>query len=167
MKDSAVGNGKCGWSLGDFLLLFLALVLFFGALGYHLYAKKEQTEAMEVICVFRISQMERDDWEQYGKDWIFRGAPLRSENGTVVLGYVEEIAEKPCLRAMVRDGEAIWEAHPFLKDLEITVRMQASLKEGDGVRVGDLRMAAGGRGCFRFGGLLRSAELVEIREVEA
>ena len=84
----------------------------------------------------------------------------------MVLGSIETVTEKPHQRAVVRNGEVSWEAHPILTDLEITVRVQVSLREGDGARAGDLRMAAGSRGRYRFGGFLSAAELVEIREVD-
>ncbi len=148
----------------DWLAVLLAVAVLISALGYYLYSKRESKESFEVTCVFLISSVERQAWERYGNSWIQEGAPLRSENGTVILGYVDAVAEYPHMRATVRDGNPAWEAHPDLMDAEITVRMTVTYREGDGLRAGDLRIAAGSRGNFRFGNYLTQAELISVRE---
>ena len=151
----------------DWIVLLLALAVLIAALGYYLYSKKESRESFEVVCVFLIPSVERQDWERYGGEWIREGDPLRSENGTVRLGEIESVEAVPHLRATVRDGIPTWEPHPYLTDLEITVRMTVTRREGDGLRAGDLRIAAGGSGNFRFGGYLSHAELISVKEKTA
>lgn len=153
--------------LGDWIVLLLALLICLGALGYYLYSRGETMESREVKCVFLISGAERALWEERGEELIREGDHLRSENGTVILGTVEKIERKEHLRATVRDGAPVWEAHPFLTDLEITVEMTVTEKAGDGIRAGDLRIAAGGTGNFRFGTYLARAEILELMEAEA
>ena len=165
MRDAAKEKQKrFGWE--DAVALFLAILMFLGALVYYRYSKREPPETVELICVLLISGLDVHDWEVYGNHWVQIGEPLYSSNGTVILGYVEEIHPREHLRLVIRDGEPIWEEHPFLVDLEISVRMSATYREGDGLRAGDLRIAAGGRGDFRFGDLLSGAQILEVREVK-
>ena len=150
----------------DWLLVLLSAVILLGAIGFYRYSKREIDRRYDVICVFLISGIERDDWEVFGGEWFRTGDPLRSSNGTVILGYLESAEEKPHWKPTVQEGEAVWSEHPFLTDLEVAVRMTVTYREGDGLRAGDLRIAAGERGDFRFGTLLTGAEIVEVREVE-
>lgn len=149
---------------GDWIILVLAVLICLGAIGYYLYSEREAPAVHEISCVFLISAVERSAWESGGADRIAVGDRLRSENGTVVLGTVEKIEPKEHVRATVRKGKPMWESHPYLIDLEITVRMQVTERAGDGLRAGDLRMAAGGKGNYRFGQYLTSAELVALEE---
>ena len=45
--------------------------------------------------------------------------------------------------------------------------MTVTRREGDGLRAGDLRIAAGGSGNFRFGGYLSHADLISVKEKTA
>ena len=155
-----------GIQWADAIALSLAMLLFLGALGYYWYSKREPAEQVELQCALLISGLERTDWETYGDQWMKEGDHLYSSNGTVMLGRLERVEAREHFRIAVRDGEAVWEAHPFLTDVEVTVRISATHRAGDGLRTGDLRIAAGGRGDFRFGGLLAGAEILEVREVE-
>ena len=165
MRDAA-GKIQKRFRWADAVVLLLAICLFFGALGYYLYSKREPSERVELLCSLLISGVEASEWKSYGDQWMQVGSPLYSSNGTVILGYVEEIRSREHLRLTIRDGEPVWEAHPFLEDLEITVRMSATYRQGDGLRVGDLRIAAGGRGDFRVGKLLAGAQILEVWEVQ-
>lgn len=152
---------------GDWVILLAAILICLGALGFYLYSERKADMSHEITCVFLISAVERSAWESEGENWIALGDRLRSENGTVVLGTVERIEEKEHVRATVRKGKPVWESHPHLIDLEITVRMQVTERTGDGLRAGDLRMAAGGRGSYRFGRYLAPAELVALEESDS
>ena len=150
----------------DGIAFLLAVLLFLGAFGFYWYSKREPAESVELLCVFLISEMELRDWESYGNQWMQVGDPLYSSNGTVILGRLAEITRREHLRITVREDEPVWEVYPLLLDLEIVVRISATYREGDGLRAGDLRIAAGGWGDFRFGGLLASAQILEVREVK-
>ena len=149
----------------DAIALLLAVLLFLGASGFYWYSRRKSAESVELLCVFLISGMELRDWETYGNQWMQEGDPLYSSNGTVILGRLVEISQREHLKLTVREGEPVWVAHPFLTDLEIVVRISVAYRAGDGLRAGDLRIAAGGRGDFRFGGLLAGAQILEVREV--
>lgn len=149
----------------DWSVIIGALVIFIASLSYYLYSERDTREVYEMDCVLLISAVERDAWDDYGGEWISERDQLRTENGTTVLGEITEVAELPHMRSAVRNGVPSWEEHPYLIDLEVTVRMRLRGKSGDGLRVGDLRIAAGGRGNFRFGKLSAAAEILELREV--
>jgi hypothetical protein len=150
----------------DLLTVSLAILFFLGALGFYFYSGRASSEKEEITCVLLITEVEKRAWEERGGEWIREGDPLRNQNGTVLLGEIEAVSARPHRYAAVRENTPSWEEHPYLVDLEVTVRMRARPKEGDGLRVGDLRIAAGSTGDYRFGGYLAKAELVEVRREE-
>lgn len=153
--------------LADMVSLLLAAVLFFSALVYYFYSKRETDERVELTCVFLISDVEQADWERYGDQWFSIGDPIYSSNGTVRLGYLDAVEKRPSLHLTVHEGVPAWESHPFLIDLEVVVKMSATYRTGDGLRTGDLRIAAGEIGDFRFGDFLTDAQILEVREAFA
>ena len=146
----------------DWVAIALALLLFFGAAGFYFYVKHSPIEAERITCTLLISGVERDAWE--GEEMPIRAGDLmRCQNGTVVMGEIEAVTLFPHLYATVLEGTPSWEEHPHLVDVEVTVGMQVRETEGEGLRVGDLRIAAGSMGEYRFGRYLSRAELVEVR----
>ncbi len=147
----------------DWLTVGLALLFFIGALGFYLYSKRTPSGEEEITCVLLVSEVERSVWETQGESLIRVGDLLRCQNGTVIMGTVEEVRVKPHRYATVWNEKTSWEEHPYLLDVEVTVGMRVRPKDGDGLRVGDLRVAAGSVGEYRFGGYLARAELVEVK----
>ena len=121
-------------------------------------------ELCEAEATFVVTDVEKAWIDRYGLP-VEAGEAVRSENGTTKLGTVASVERRPCLRVTVRDGEGTWEAHPNVEELVITVRMKLTDRGADGLRAGDLRMAAGSTGRYRFGGFLARAELAQLREV--
>ena len=150
----------------DWLLLGGALLALAVTVGYAWYTEREAPPNIEIECVFLIDGVERQWLEQYGMP-TERGDGVRSENGTILLGKVISVEERSHLRLTVSEGELIWEEHPYLTDLAVTVRMTVTDVEGDGLRAGDLRMAAGRFGNYRFGSYLAKGEMIGMREVVA
>lgn len=148
----------------DYILIFLALVLIAGAGGYAWYRLRAPEAEQEFICVLRIPAVERADWEAYGASMVMEGCKVRSENGTVVLGTVRSVELQPHMQAVVEQETVVWRELPALADIELEVRMMGALRPGSGVRVKDIRIAAGGRGSFRFGGYFAAG--TEILSVE-
>ena len=149
----------------DWVAVAVALLLFLGAAGFYLYTKRAPVEEVNVTCTLLISEAEGDLWVEDDLP-VCAGDLLRCQNGTVVMGEIEAVTVKPHLYATVIDGNPLWEEHPHLVDVEVTVRMQARGKAGDGLRVGDLRVASGGTGEYRFGRYLSRGEILEV-SVEA
>ena len=148
--------------LWDWLTVGAAFLFFLGAAGFYFYTERPPTEKESITCVLLISGAERTEWE--GDEIPIRvGDRLRCQNGTVVMGEIEEIVLKSHLYAAVLEGEPSWGEHPHLVDVEVSVRMQVREKAGEGLRVGDLRVAVGSTGEYRFGRYLSRAETVEVR----
>ena len=148
--------------LWDWLAVGAAFLLFLGAAGFYFYTKRPPAKEESITCVLRISGAEGAVWEDDAVP-VRAGELLRCQNGTVVMGEIEEITVKPHLYATVLEENPSWEVHPYLVDVEVSVRMQVREEAGDGLRVGDLRVAAGSTGEYRFGRYLSRAEMVEVR----
>ena len=54
----------------------------------------------------------------------------------------------------MRDGRVVFTEVPDRVQLVVTVKANAVVRDGDGLRVGDIRIAADGMGDFRIGGYL-------------
>ena len=92
-------------------------------------------------------------------------APVTSANGARSLGRVTNVWEQVHLEAVVQDGAVSFVPREDVTDLYVEIRADAILREGDGVRVGDVRIAAADTGDFRVGGYLASGAQVVLVEV--
>lgn len=155
------------WNVLDWILLVLATALLFGAVGYVWYRRSMPGEQPEVRCVIRLPAVDRAEWEAYYASAVVAGSTVRSENGTLALGTVQSVSPKEHTEAVLRKDNVVWEPVPELADIELEVRMHGTLTAGQGVRVGDLRIAAGGSGSFRIGGYFAAgAEIVSVEVVK-
>ena len=161
-KYSAFNRKSSFFRVWDWAAIILAMLLFFGAAGYYFYTKYLPDAQERITCTLLIRGEERAAWEREGEK-IYVGDTLRCQNGTVEMGRIETITKKPHLYAAIGEEGASWEEHPYLIDVEVLVSMYVREKAGDGLRVGDLRVAAGSTGEFRFGRYLARAEIVEVR----
>jgi hypothetical protein len=152
----------------DWLLIALVLAVFviFGI--YTVRHKNGIGETVELRCLLRVSAVEDSLLELHGSGLIRNGASVMNGNGTVVLGTVEAVELRAHGAPVLRDGVPVWETVSGVSDLEITVRMTGVRRVGDGVRVKDLRMVAGGSGSFRLGGYYaEKAEILSVEVIEA
>ena len=161
-KHSSLDRSSRAIRLWDWITILLAMLLFFGAAGYYFYTKYLPERQEQIACTLLIKGVERETWEGEGGR-IFVGDTLRCQNGTVEMGRIEAVSAKSHLYAVIGEEEVSWEEHPYLLDVEVLVTMYAREKAGDGLRVGDLRIAAGSTGEYRFGRYLARAEVVEVR----
>ena len=145
----------------DWTLLVIALLSLLLAVGYLLVRRERERSETRILVVMRVSGIEREELAD-GEFPI--GASVRSENGSSVLGLVESVETKAHVRPVLRDGSIAFEEDAMRADLEITVSMSGHVLEGEGIRVQDLRIAAGGTGSFRVGARFLSG--VEILSVE-
>ena len=136
------------WMLVGLVALLLGGVFF----GVRYAADRADGTAGRVTYIVLISDAEEME--------LAVGATLRSQNGTAVLGEVVEIQVQPHRYAAVRDGEIVIAQSPDRLDYTLTVRAEGREKEGDGVRVGDIRLAAGMRVSLRV-----DARLVDLAEI--
>ncbi len=138
--------------LADWILILLVIALLVSLGIYVMRRKNRSGEVVEVRCLMRVSGVENSLLELHNNELIKPGMPVMNANGTVVLGTVETVMVRPHEGSVLRDGVPAWEAINGKSDLEITVKMEGVRREGDGIRVKDIRMAACGIGSFRFGG---------------
>ena len=94
---------------------------------------------------------------------IPRDASVTSANGAIALGKVVAVWESEHLEAALQNGEIAFVPHAGMIDLYVEIRADATVRESDGVRVGDVRIAAADTGDFRVGGYLaRGARVVWV-----
>ncbi len=136
--------------------LLLAVLLAAVLLGSYLIRRRGQADAPTVeifytVCVSSVdvAQSENGDFA----DLIPKGAAVTNETGTVTLGRVTDVTVRPHRTAAARDGEIVMAESPNRVDLLVRVRAWATVRTGDGLRVGDIRIAAGRAGDFRIGAL--------------
>jgi hypothetical protein len=148
-------------TLLDWMLLggtFLALLI---GIPLWLYSGGE-AEGVQIRYTVCISGVQSSFLEEAGEigELIPVGSAVGSERGTALLGAVETVEKRPHIRPVVKEGKVDFEADPHRLDVYITVLGDAKEREGDGFRIGDIRISAGERGSFRFGGFYASDGLV-------
>ena len=119
---------------------------------------------MELRCLMLVPAVETELWELHGGALIREALPVLVENGTATLGAVERVVTVEHAEYALRDGALARVTDPSRLDVEVTVRMSGMRREGDGIRVRDIRIAANGAGSFRFGNYY--AKDVKILSVE-
>lgn len=133
-----------------FLAVLAASILF----GVYLVRQRGQSaeptvEILYTVCLRSVdtAQVGEGDFRKLIPD----GASVTNETGTVKLGSVTDVTVRPHRSATVRDGEVVMTEVPDRVDLFVSVRAWATAKTGDGLRVSDIRIAAGRAGDFRIG----------------
>ena len=140
------------WVDGVLILLVLAVAFLGARFLYRRYRAASPT--VDVQYLLRITGVETDIADAAG-GWemmIPIGASVTSSNGTAELGSVVGIEVTPHTVAVAEDGKVVFADHPLRRDILITVRAAATLTEGDGIRVRDIRVAAGETWDVRVGG---------------
>lgn len=108
-------------------------------------------ETCEVLYVLRVRGVDVALLGENPEDLIPVGATVCNENGTAPLGIVETVAVREERRATVRDGSVCFVSAEDEVILEVSVRAVGSIRRGDGIRISDVRISAGGIGTFRLG----------------
>ncbi len=148
------GARKQGFVLIDWvLLLFLLAGIAFGVFVWY---RRQQTE-LPTSTVEYLLCIENIDSSLYGfpEDALFpisAGMSVMNDNATFPMGRVVGVLVRPHRVPAVRDGEVMLTELTGYYDLYITVAAEAVISPNDGIRVSDIRIAAGGRGDFRIGG---------------
>lgn len=145
----------------DWLILALILLVILTAAHYVMQRRRAVVPTVSVSYTVLLSGVDVSfvsdgDWTEL----IPIGSAVTSQNGTAHLGNVTSVSQRTHLQATVRDGGVVFAEMPALADLTVTVRAEATEKEGDGLRVSDIRIAAGETGDFRLGSFLASGAKV-------
>lgn len=137
----------------DWLLLFLALFLACSAGAYFFRQRRAARPTQAVRYTIWVPNANTGTAQMNGtwEDLIPVGAKVTSQNGTATLGRVEKIEVRPSVVASVFEGELVWIESPDTVDLRIDVVGEGVANYGDGIRIQDVRIAAGGTGSFRIG----------------
>ena len=132
-------------------LIVVALLLGGGAVAWRIRHSMRSSEATQPIVYTLEFTVDADfSWEPI----LPIGGAVTSANGTARLGEIVSVEKRPMRTAVVRDGRIFFAELPDRTRLLVTVRADAVAREGDGLRVGDIRIAADGLGDFRVGGYL-------------
>lgn len=157
------GEKKRGFVWVDWLILF-AVLLGGGVAAWRVRHSVRAAKPSQAI-VYRLAFSADGDleWDRFMSD----GATVASANGTAVLGEIAGVEKRPLRTAVVRDGRVVFVEVPDRVQLVVTVRAAAVAREGDGLRVGDIRIAADGVGDFRVGGYLaEGARILSVQREE-
>lgn len=151
----------------DWILLGLAFFALLTAGRYFWRRRTAANREAEVYCLMRVPSVDGSLLQSNGGELIPEGSVVRSENGSTALGSVCTVAVKAHMTATLQDGEVVWQTDPAFADLEILVKMHAVVQPENGLRVQDLRIAAGGRGNFCFGNFFAAgAEMISVEVAE-
>ena len=161
------GDGRLNWL--DWLILLGVLGAVIGLAIRMLGSTQRGEERVRIEYTLCISGVRREEalLLESSDGPIPIGATVKSANGTVNLGEVRALWSNPTPEVCLRDGELILTARADRADVYLRVAAEATLREGDGLRVGDVRIAAADTGDFRLGGYLaRGARVISVEEVE-
>ena len=135
---------------------WVLLILLTGAVclgGLYVWNRRQAaipiTEIEYTLCISRVSNrfLGADGW---GERFPI-GATVTTANGTATLGKVLAVEARPTLVESISKGKITWIESESSDDLFLTVAAKAKIKDGDGIRVSDIRIAAGEKGSFRIG----------------
>lgn len=163
MTDKTGGKEKGSTlSFVDWFLISLVVVLILVGVQYFQRRQRAAVPNIPLTYTLLVSGVDRE-----GSQPLFdtpTGALVYSENGTALLGSVLSCTSEEHRTAVVRDGEVAILPVPERYDVYLEVAADAILREGDGLRVGDIRIAAGLEGCFRIGQyFVKSARILAVR----
>ena len=162
------GSRKYRLARVDWILLLLAVFLVFSA-GAYLARQRRTVQATRkihyTICISGVNTKfgeANGTWETL----LPNGARVTSGNGTATLGRVKGIAVHPSVVASVEEGEFVWIEASDAVDLFVEIVGDGVVKYGDGIRMQDVRIAAGSTGDFRIGGYYAQKATVIFVESE-
>ena len=154
----------------DWILLMVFAVILFMGVGY-LFERRQSASpdvlVEYVICLSEQKQLYADEnggWDAL----ISSGRSVSNANGTADMGRVVSVSVRPHLTATVKDQKISAIETEGYVDLYITVHGMAIRREGDGLRISDIRIAAGEAGDFLIGPFFAgNAIVVSAKEVRA
>ena len=105
--------------------------------------------------------------EELYEDRFSPGMLVASENGTAVLGEILEVEARPHREAILQKSKLVMADVPKRKDLYILIEGIGEDSANEGVRIHDIRIAAGGFYNLRLGAYFAAnAEIVWVQKGE-
>lgn len=158
------GENKKRLGVLDWFVLILILALFAGALFWYFWGRgKGAGEGGTVYYTVRVYDVDPVLLEA---GHFLVGDAVFSENGTLRLGVVEGTKTVAQRTAAVQQGEVVTPPSPRFVSVDVRVRSDCVVKEGEGVRCDGVRIAAGENGRFRIGRFFASRATVISVETE-
>lgn len=142
------------------LLLLLSVILFF-------YRRTAEDRGSRQTVSYRVLLSSIDATLFPPSDVISIGATVRNENGTATLGQVTKVAWEPHLEVHTDGGKVRILEVPSQYDLIVEIVCESIERNGQGIRINDIRIAAGERYCLRFDGFIFDGAQVIFVEREA
>ncbi|MBQ8433063.1 MAG: hypothetical protein IJX28_09295 [Clostridia bacterium] len=162
MEEKMHGKPKFTWV--DWLLLALFLLLIVGLLVAILQWRFKEEESAVFHYTVLIPGVKKE-WINTRSDLLLPGTPICSENGTALLGQILSAHQSSHTVTHFLKGEVWEEEDPALVDLSLLVEGRGRLSAGEGVRICDIRIAAGGSYSLRIGPLYApNAKIVSVEE---
>ncbi len=148
------------WIVGGLIAaLCITVAVFFGV-----WTKQEKTE--EITVTYRLLLENLDTTYMAPESLMAVGDQVTNHNGTAVLGEVQAISFLPHQTVTVQQETLVMAPVPNRIDCYVTVISQGSYRPGDGIRICDIRIAAGGNYGVHVGALfVPSASLIHVEVV--
>ena len=161
-------QGKKGrrFSTVDAVIVALMIAVLVGAVT--VFDRNRENRGNDIEIEYRLLWSDVQIYEGLASPWESwrAGDAVYNQNGTAVLGAVESVEILAHREPIVRDGRIVLEAVPDRADIVVSVKALAIFRTGDGLRVRDIRIAAGGVGDFQIHSYrLAGAEILSVREV--
>lgn len=153
------------WTWFDWLLIGLAIFFLVG--GYCFFrVRVVGNNGMQGTVTYTVLLADIEDERFFNADGQMPfaiGDTVKSQNGTAELGAITEISRRVHRMATVKNGRLVWIDSNGRYDYYVTVKSRASHAVGDGIRIEDIRVAAGLRMTLRLGGFLGTgAQVVSV-----
>ena len=153
-------------SMVDFAIILITLVILCGGLLFLNRTVLQEEPSLLIHYTVRVEGIEKGEALTRLTTLVKPDVKVYSENGTAFMGTVISVTEVPHYKTVFQNDAVQTVLVNDLTDLLITVRSEASLEKGNGIRVSDIRIAACGRGTFRFGGYYAKNALIARVEAE-
>ena len=149
----------------DWMILLLVLCIAFGV-GYLMLEGRASAGITETIVYTLCIPAPDPAVAEASGGWdrlIPIDSAVTSSNGAIALGRVTALRIEPHTVVAVQNQTIVFPVAEGRVDLYVQISADAIFREGDGLRVGDVRIAAADTGDFRLGGYLaRGARVVSV-----
>ncbi len=148
-----------------FLILLTAFAVVSG--GVFLYQKKQAVvPTVEIQYALLISDLAvREDGKQLW-EYFEEHSAVYNQNGTAKLGNVLSVDVREHYAPILSEGRVVLAPRSGRVDVIVSVKALAHIREGDGLRVEDIRIAAGGMGDFRIGECqVQGVQILSVKEM--
>ena len=136
----------------DYFLILTVFLLTIAGIWLRYRGKNADPEDLRIEYTVLLENVPiHTDTERQVWEIIAVGDEVYNENGTTLLGTVISCTPTAHRTPVLRDGEILLLETPSKTDVLIDVRGSGRFREGDGIRINDIRIAAGMTGNFRIG----------------